>query len=286
MSYSDQWKALSSRIRGLMQAGQLHAHYLSVRSTDSYGRGKRLREQSEGVLLALQSFREQFQPLLPPAALASIDKFVQNTVGLIGDTTGPPDAQQERVWAALVLLAAFETEMSFILSDVQEFIRARSERAFSHLQRSIVVDAAFRDKWQEAFKKGEVECEKLGAVHLLLHGIWAFKVDAVAGARTDLVFQEPAGALTDAQRYVDGFVLTEWKRASSEDEGGKQFEQARIQARRYAQGALAGSELTGYRYAVVVSRQLVEIPDDIREGEVVYRHINIAVDPRLPSKGR
>jgi hypothetical protein len=30
MNYADQWKALSSRIRGLMQAGQLHAQYLNV----------------------------------------------------------------------------------------------------------------------------------------------------------------------------------------------------------------------------------------------------------------
>jgi len=284
MTYFDQWKALSSRIRGLMQAGRLYASFLIVRKSDSYGTGKHLREQSASVRADLRSFRDQFQQLLPPQAIASIDKFVENTASLIVSTTGTPDSQQARVWAVLVLLAAFETEMSFILSDVQESIRARSERAFSHLQRSIVVDEAFRDKWQKAFKQGEVECEKLGAVHLLLHGIWAFKVDA-AGARTDLVFQEPAGTLTDEQRYVDGFVLTEWKKAGPNDNVEKRFKQARIQAHCYAQGALAGSELIGFRYAVVVSRQQVEIPDDIREGEVVYRHINIAVDPRRPSRG-
>lgn len=285
MNFADQWKALSSRIHGLMQAGQLHAQYLVVQSSDSYGRGKHLREQSEDVLSALQSFRDQFEQLLPPAALASIDQFVERNRDLICNTSGPPNALRERVWAALVMLAAFETEMSFILSDVQESIRARSERAFAHLQRSIVVDSAFRDKWQTAFEEGEVACEKLGAVHLLLHGIWAFKVDA-AGARTDLVFQEPAGDhLTNATRYADGFVLTEWKKANPDDQAEQRFEQARVQARRYAQGALAGSELTAYRYAVVVSSQQVEVPDDLKEGEVAYRHINVAVDPRPPSQG-
>jgi hypothetical protein len=283
MTYADQWKALSSRIRGLMQAGQLHAQYLTVRSSDSYGRGKRLREQSEGVLSALLLFRDRFQNLLPPPALTAIDDFVARTSSLITDTSGTPDAVQGRVWAGLVMLAAFETEVSFILSDVQEFIRARSERAFSHLQRSIVVDASFREKWQEVFKNGEVACEKLGAVHLLLHGIWAFKVDA-AGARTDLVFQEPAGDLTKAQRYADGFVLTEWKKANPKDDPGRRFDEARLQAGRYSQGALAGSELTSYRYAVVVSWQEVDVPDDLRENGVVYRHINIAVDPRTPSR--
>jgi hypothetical protein len=283
MTYVDQWKALSSRIRGLMQAGQLHAQYLAVRSSDSYGRGKRLREQSEKVLGALRGFRHDFHDLLPPPAVKAIDEFVASTSALISDTTGTPDSLQERVWAALVLLAAFETEMSFLLSNVQESIRARSERAFSHLQRSIVVDADLRGKWQKAFDDGEVACEKLGAVHLLLHGIWAFKVDA-AGARTDLVFQEPAGDLTEAQRYADGFVLTEWKKVSAADESRRRFEEARSQARHYAQGPLAATELMGYRYAVVVSRQQVEVPADLREGAAVYRHINVSVDPRVPSR--
>jgi hypothetical protein len=169
------------------------------------------------------------------------------------------------------------------LSNAQESIRARSERAFAHLQRLIVVDSTFREKWKAAFEDGEVACEKLGAVHLLLHGIWAFKVDA-GGARTDLVFQEPAGSLANEQRYVDGFVLTEWKKTNLGEDAMLRFEQARSQARRYAQGALAGTELTAYRYAVLVSRQQVSIPEDVREGEVVYRHINVAVDPRPPSK--
>jgi hypothetical protein len=47
---------------------------------------------------------------------------------------------------------------------------------------------------------------------------------------------------------------------------------------------LAGSELVGYRYAVVVSEKHVHIPEDIREKDVLYRHINIAVNPSTPSK--
>ena len=45
MNYVDQWKALSSRIRGLMDAAQLHAQYLAVNSGDSFGRGKYLRNR-------------------------------------------------------------------------------------------------------------------------------------------------------------------------------------------------------------------------------------------------
>lgn len=285
MTYLDQWKALSSRIRGLMEAGQLHAQYLTVRASDSYGRAKRLREQSERVVTALRSFRESFHELLPVPAVNALDDFVAKTGVLVNDTTGTADLLQERVWAALVQLAAFETEMSFLLSDVQESIRARSERAFAHLQRSIVVDPDVRAKWQKAFGDGEVACEKLGAVHLLLHGIWAFKIDAVVAARTDLVYQEPAADLTAVQRYADGLGLTEWKKASVDAESHKRFEEARSQARRYAEGPLATTELHAYRYAVVVSRHRVEVPGDVREGAVVYRHINVAVEPQLPSQG-
>jgi hypothetical protein len=31
MTYLDEWRAISSRIRGLMQAGELHARFLSVK---------------------------------------------------------------------------------------------------------------------------------------------------------------------------------------------------------------------------------------------------------------
>ncbi|MBI5439960.1 MAG: hypothetical protein HY900_01980 [Deltaproteobacteria bacterium] len=285
MTYSDQWRALSSRIRGLMKAGQLHASYLSIRASDGHGRAKRLREQCESVLSGLLLFRDHFRNALPPPALEAIHDFLERTGALIRDGSGPPNALEERVWAALVLLAAFETELSFILSDAQEAIRARSERAFAHLQRLIVVDPAFREKWQIAFQEGEVACEGLGAVHLLLHGIWAFKVGA-AGARTDLVFQEPSGDLAEEQGFVDGFVLTEWKKAGSEAEAQKRFGEARSQADQYAAGVLAGSELRGYRYAIVVSGRQVQVPEDVIEGGVMYRHINVAVEPVVPSRTR
>ena len=206
MTYIDQWKALASRIRGLTQAGQLHADYLKVRSSDSYGRAKALRQQSASILTALEAFRDRFRQSLPPAALAAVENFISQHSSLIRNAIDNPDLREESAWAALVMLAALETEVSFLLSDVQQSIRARSERAFAHLQRSIVVDADIREKWEAAFKNGEVACEKLGAAHLLLHGIWAFKVNA-AGERTDLVFQEPAGDIGAEERYADGLGI-------------------------------------------------------------------------------
>lgn len=256
MTYLDQWRALSSRICGLVQAGRLDAGYLAVKSSDAYGRYKRLREHCERILAVLNHFRNGFRELLPPAAEKAISDFISHHGSLISDTSGSHDSQQERVWAALVFLAALETEVSFLLSDVQEAIRSRSERAFSHLQRSIVADEDVQAKWSKAFDSGQVACEKLGAVHLLLHGIWAFKVDA-AGARTDLVFQDSPADITNVQQYADGLVLTEWKKAAEDALSGDCFKVAKSQAKLYAAGALATTELTGYRYLVVVSRDQV-----------------------------
>lgn len=283
MTYRDQWEPLAARIRGLMQAGELHARFLSVRANDQFARRRRLHEQSKRTLTELQSFKTAFQRSLPPAALATIENFVQDVTPLIEATDGTNDAKQERVWAILVLLGAFETEMTFLLSDMQEVIRAKSERAFSHLQRLIVAAPIIREQWQDAFYNGETACEKLGGAHLLLHGIYAFKTNA-EGERTDLVFQEPAGDLIDEQRYADGLVLTEWKKAARDEDAPTCFQEARRQAHLYAQGLLGGSELSAYRYAVVISRRHVHTPSDIIEGGISYRHINIAVQPQTPSQ--
>jgi hypothetical protein len=81
--------------------------------------------------------------------------------------------------------------MTYLLADTQERIRSRAELAFAHLQNLIYVDGNTQSVWHDAFKAGETACERLGKVHLLLHGILGFKVDGQTGGRTDLMFQEP-----------------------------------------------------------------------------------------------
>jgi hypothetical protein len=75
-------------------------------------------------------------------------------------------------------------------------------------------------------------------------------------------------------------VLTEWNVSKDPKTAQERFDEARTQARLYAQGPLVGNELTAYRYLVVVSlRNLKEVPHDRNEGGVIYRHINIAIEP-------
>lgn len=79
-------------------------------------------------------------------------------------------------------------------------------------------------------------------------------------------------------------VLTEWKKVSDAQQVNERFSEARMQSKAYASGILAGTELARVRYAIVVSRQDVVVPDDVVEGDITYRHINIAVEPRVPSR--
>ena len=82
-------------------------------------------------------------------------------------------------------------------------------------------------------------------------------------------------------------VLTEWKIAKDAERARSAVCEARIQAGLYSQGALAGLELRSHRYIIVVT--LKELPSntlgpDHRTDGVIYRHVNIVIEPEVPSK--
>lgn len=172
-----------------------------------------------------------------------------------------------------------------VIDSVVEFnVRAAriAEKAFAHLQRLIVVDDRTRQTWGDAFLKGETACERLGATHLLWHGIWAFKAYSEK-ERTDLVFGELLSINDEVRRASTALVLTEWKKVSSSRISDKQIEIAKEQAKAYTGSSLAGFELDAVRFLVMVSEKRMEgMPKDIFEDGVTYRCINIAVDPPTP----
>lgn len=213
--------------------------------------------------------------MLPSAANSAIDRFMADGGKQIRDNS-PGDAKLVRT--IIVKLVAFESEMTFCLDAPLERVRSASELAFMHLQRLIVADSEYRQKWQAAFADHETHCERLGAVHLLWHGIWAFKADA-KGGKTDLVYQEPLQ--TGSAPVALGMVLTEWKRAENNPEAA--YAEAKHQAALYSGGVLSGVELASHRYLVVVTKKQIAYPADLTEGGVIYRHVNIAVDPEAPS---
>ncbi len=261
---------------------QLHATFLSIQAADTYGGASFLRLELESLLGEIAAFRSDLDSALPATAISAIDTFVESVRPLLADHSGSTDSRQQRVWSVAVRTVAFQARLSYLLSDVQQDLRLRSEQAFAHLQRAIVADPSTSAAWGAAFREGETKLERLGAAHLLLHGVWGFKV-ATAGEQTDLVFPEQPFPRQDADRASIGLVLTEWKRATLRSAAAGSFERGRAQAQLYARGGLAGIELRAYRYVVVVSEDRIEVPQDVVTDGVTYRNISIAIRPGEPS---
>lgn len=277
ITYRTAWRAISARVRGLEKAAALHASFLGVNSQSAYGAEKDLSRHCGAVWADMKAYSAAYAHTLPPTAVAALNRFGAQGEGgqqIEANTNG--DARMLR--NVIVKLIAFESEIAAYLDDPLERVRSASELAFMHLQRQIAADKDYRAKWLDAFAKNEPQCEKLGGVHLLWHGIWAFKVDA-AGGKTDLVYQEPLAF--DGEQVALGVVLTEWKKA--DDDGQDAFVEAKMQADQYSSGVLAGVELTSHRYLVVVTKKQIRVPADIIGNGTIYRHINIAVDPDTPS---
>jgi hypothetical protein len=282
MPVLDEWTRLSARIHGLVSSSELYSSLLP-RNHDSYAVIADLGRTAEAICSDLGNLR---------VTLGESNREVQTRIEaaesrarqlLAESATRNQDVRHTCIRSALIVLSALEAEVSYLLSDRQASIRGRAERAFEHLKRSIVVDKVLGERWRTAFHeaRGEEACEKLGAVHLLSHGIWAFKAHT-STARTDLVYQQPLDEIS-AARSAEGLVLTEWKRFTGGN-SDRLFATAREQSKDYASGVLGGTELTRVRYAIVVSEKSIATPDDVSQGGVTYRHINIPVDPETPSE--
>jgi hypothetical protein len=272
VNHLEEWVAIKARIKGLTKAGL---------RTDLQrdGSWRYFRDQCLDILSILEGFRSTHSEILPPASILSINRILGRKAGLSqGGQMLESYVQLTR--QTLAELGAFESELTYLLSDRQQRIRSITERAFQHLRRLIVADKEVQGKWLGAFEQHEVACEKLGAAHLLWHGIFAFKAHG-AGAQTDLILGEPVSDRVAG--YAEGIVLTEWKVAGDEGEAIEKLAQARSQAEMYAGGLLAGIELRSHRYLVVVTRKDTELPPDMVVGGVTYRHVNIPVEPAVVS---
>lgn len=280
------WQALSARIKGLLEAGLFFYNALHNSSEDSRSVKKKiLLENAEKIFNNLKKFSEKYRAVLPEHAVECLNGFLnkpefkENSFFNPGRNWEPGNVQ-----FALTSLAAFQSEFNYIIADTQIIARRITERAFIHLQRSIAVDEEVRKKWIDAYNTLETKCEKLGALHLLSHGVWAFKADATKG-KTDLILNEPLPPISVIEGAADALVLTEWKLVKSTRELEEKIQEAQKQTEIYNFGILAGVELRNYRYLVMVSEMRMEMPNNTIKGSTEYIHINIAVNPELPSKG-
>lgn len=285
MNWYHEWKALSARIQGLLDAGSFFYCAGEQSSSDDLSvRKKILLSNAEKIINSLHNYLNKYQTSFPEDALQSLKCFLESQD--IKTFNFKPNQGQIRghVQYALTSLSAFKSEFSYIITDTQAVALRNTERAFFHLQRSIVADDEIRNKWLSAFSKhGETKCEKLGALHLLLHGIWAFKAHAEKG-RTDLILNEPLSDTSMIEKTSTALVLTEWKAVRKDSELNTKIKEAYEQTKIYQAGVLGGVELANYRYLVMVSEKSLKMPSDLIEGASIYRHINLPVNPDSPSE--
>ncbi len=284
MNWYQEWQALSARIQGLLGAGSFFYSALQHSSSDDLGvRKKILLSNTESIIEGLNKYLKDYQSTLPNDACESLKSFLeQSDIKNFNFHPGPGQVRGH-VQYSLTSLAAFQSEFTYIISDTQAVALRITERAFAHLQRSIVADDEIRKKWISAFAEGETKCEKLGSLHLLLHGVWAFKAHAEKG-RTDLILNEPISDTWLIEMTSTALVLTEWKVIKKASELESKIQDAYSQTKLYSAGVLSGIELGNYRYLVMVSEKGMKMPSDLKEGNLIFRHINVPVDPDTPSK--
>jgi len=297
-----EWRRLEDRIAGLQVTASMTRDLAQLERNGLAHDAlwHRLRPTIIDLHQGLKSFHQSFAATVPPLAekyLALVLAEIERTGGL-GNRHGPSVLPSwQSVVSVALLIVSLRTEVTARLVDPEAEGRRRVECAFEHLGRSILVDEAYRSRWQRKFARkptaapaggsgerpaNEIECERLGAVHLLLHGIWAFKVDAL-GERIDLVRQDPL-EITHAVSAAEVLVLTEWKVAATPAAVEAKAQEAKQQAMRYKRGCLAASELAAACYLVVVTERRERVPDAVVEDGVTYRFVNIAVAPEPPPR--
>jgi len=65
MTYLEEWRSLSARIRAFTEAANLYARFQQSNSADTYGGAKFLGDQSQKILTAIAAFATSHKATLP-----------------------------------------------------------------------------------------------------------------------------------------------------------------------------------------------------------------------------
>jgi hypothetical protein len=282
VTWLQEWKAIAARIDALLQVTTLYYQSTARVGADDYAvSNSDIIPACRAIVGDLATFSKCYETFVPPAAGPLLARLIDQ---LTYRLTNSQPTGLAGVQGMIVPLSVFRSEFEFHLRDVSAVVRNLVVRAFTHLQRLLIADSSVQAVWEQAYREDEPACERLGAAHLLAHGIWAFKASE-AGERTDLVLGTHLVVDAQVESAADGLVLTEWKRVVQPQETVKKAEEAVRQMRRYSESILAGFELVTDRYVVLVSHDLLaNVPTDFKESEITYHHVNVAVVPSVPSR--
>lgn len=274
-----EWDALSARIAAFLEAAQFLLSTGTARQ-EFYGAND-LVDNGKRIVECVHRFHADHGANIPEAAAQTLATWKDPT-----RAWGAGMQPTSQVQHMGIVLQSLRAEMNHLLASTDAIGRSLVARAFQHLQRSIVADEMVRSAWQAAYAAGEIYCERLGACHLLLHGVWAFKADGTT-ERTDLVLGEPLRITDSVRAAAEVLVLTEWKlfrRHGNQKTVQAACRQARREAALYSGSILAGFELASRRYLIVVSEDRQILPEPEPDGDVTYEYVNISVSPKKVSE--
>lgn len=284
---SNDWNLISVKINSLLKSSAFLYNTFQVNKTDHYNVVKDIAVNANKTFNIVEKFKNEFEISLSANSLKILNDFIEsnkNMISKLEDKSINPELKKGMTISIIVNLSLIENEMTYHLKDSQEFIVRSVDIAFNHLQRQLIADESIREVWIKA--KNELDFEKLGGAHLLLHKIWGFKIYG-AGERTDLVLANKIDIENDPlYRSVDGLVLTEWKVVRKENEKDNCIDQAIKQCKAYSKGSLSAIELSKYRYVVLVSENYLNLEKKFTTttDDIIYKIINIAYNPKPPSK--
>jgi hypothetical protein len=281
MTWQQEWSAIADRIERLVRTCEYASTGLRHAPGDPRGIIRKwIAPEALAITDLVEGFAARYRGDLPDDAVKMLDEFLKENWFT---------KQPELINTNLVSVAALTTLRSafdYAVRDIEADARNRTEQAFEHLRRLLLVDDEIRDRWLRDYadtRRAETLCERRGAVHLMHHGIVAFKASGERSV-TDLILNEPlnpdASVLRRAARAA---ALTEWKIVRKASDVAAIAAGAARQAEIYAGGVLGQTELTRTRYLVLVSDQRLDPPDDFVRGDVHYRHICIELRAIAPS---
>lgn len=280
-NWENEWAAISQDLSAFQEVAQVYLNlYAQWPKKDQYSQKDSIIAQAKRLYDRVRTFSQVNEGFLPATTKQWLDRFVKELDSKEVFTHPATTPLVEDVYFPLTIVKA---EVDKFLPREQMAIRSISERAFLHLARLLAVSEPVRMIWKQAFACGEPALERLGAIHLLSHGIWAFKADTIR-ARTDLILADKGIDLHEVERTGTSLVLTEWKRAEPERTMGEARTQALAQTKIYRWGPLAGYELSKRAFLVLVSmRSSQHAQAEFEEEGVVYRCIHLEIEPDAPS---
>ena len=274
--YYQIWDKLSKKIKALYATVEARSNLLQNNSSDAYDSMKTIAQYANNCYKNIESYKTDFKQHLPYGVLVLMENFLCSNKskfsGICNDDNMVKDQRNQLIISAIIELCLLEAEISYLLTDTQEYIRKSVEFAFAYLKRLIMANKSVRNIWQENWDdEREEHFERLGGEHLLTQKIWAFKANSDK-ERTDLILKESINIQDPLYTSAEGLVLTEWKKVVDPKETTSLIEKAKKQASRYRSGSLAPLELSNYCYLIMVSKEELEIKNQIIvEKDTTYR---------------